>query len=317
MQKQPSSPLLVSGSLAFDEVFLYSGEIRHHLPPANDGPLYVNLRSRGPIRRFGGCGGNVAYTLALLGIRAALHSWLGSDGELYLHYLKKHEIGVSDITMLKDRATPTGVLLVDRRGDQVLVFGDPGEELDLPLPDLRGRSLAVITAGIPHAMLRLMEHCSASSVPVIVDPGKIIMDVDETTLVERLAGVDTLLLNSYERDLLIRRSRTSWKRIASSVNISVVTSGPDDIQLQAGRESRHIPPLQVREAVDPNGAGDAFLAGYSYGRLKNAPPLWCVRLGAVAASFAVESTGTQGHVFSRDTFMKRLRMKYGTPPFGW
>jgi sugar/nucleoside kinase (ribokinase family) len=133
-------------------------------------------------------------------------------------------------------------------------------------------------------------------------------------LVRSLAGADTLLLNAYERDLLVRRSKTSWKQISTSVKVSVITSGPDDIHLQTEGEITLVPPLQTRGVVDPNGAGDAFLAGYSFGRVKNAPPEWCVKLGAVAASFSVESTGTQGHTFTREDFIKRLYNQYGLPP---
>ena len=81
--------VLVAGSLAYDQLFFYVGEIRSHLPPSTDEALYVNLRAQGPIHRFGGCGGNTAYTLSLLDVQTSLCSWLGEDGKRYLDYLRE------------------------------------------------------------------------------------------------------------------------------------------------------------------------------------------------------------------------------------
>ena len=230
MKEKPPN-ILVSGSLAYDEVFIYNGEIRNHLPQSRDASLYVNLRAQGPFRRYGGCGGNTAYTLSLLGIQVTLSSWLGEDGDPYLRYLRELGVDVSDILVLDDHATPAGALMVDRRGDHILFFGDPGRDLDLPLPDLKGLSLAVITAGVPSCMLGLLERCRAAGIPVLVDPGKIIMDVDVKSLLQVMEGADTLVLNEYERDLLVRQSGVSFESIAASFERVVITSGPDDISL--------------------------------------------------------------------------------------
>lgn len=314
MKNGPSN-ILVSGSLAYDEVFIYEGEIRNHLPPSRDASLYVNLRAQGPFRRFGGCGGNTAYTLSLFGVQATLNSWLGEDGDRYLSYLLGLGVDVSNIPMLQDRATPAGALMVDRRGDHILFFGDPGRDLDLPLPDIDGLTLAVITAGVPGSMLGLLKSCREAAIPTLVDPGKIIMDVDAQALLRAIEGADTLVLNDYERDLLVRQSGISFKRIASSVGTVVITSGPEDITLHVGKNTVSIPPAKPREIKDPNGAGDAFLAGYSFGWLKGLIPEECIKIGSTAASFALEATGTQGHHFSTNLFSKRFEHAYGLSDF--
>jgi adenosine kinase len=250
-----------------------------------------------------------------LGVQTALCSWLGEDGERYLSYLCELGVDVSNVTVFSDRATPAGVILVDSREDHVLFFGDAGIELELPLPRLHDLSCAVITAGIPAHMLNLMRRCRDASVPVLVDPGKIIMDVDAGALLHAISGADTLFLNAYERDLLIRRSGVSFKNIASSVGTVVVTSGSDNVSLHMGSSVSSHPPVHTNDVKDPSGAGDAFLAGYCCGRLKGLGPEECIMIACTAASFAVEATGTQGHSFNSDTFQNRLEHSYGRQHF--
>jgi len=307
--------ILVSGSLAYDEVYLYKGEIRDHLPPSRDDALYINLRAHGPIHRFGGCGGNTAYTLSLFGVRTALSSWLGEDGDRYISYLCDLGIDISHVLLLKDRATPTGALMVDRRGDHMLFFGDSGSTLGLPLPDMNGISLAVITAGVPENMLALLRHCRKASVPAIVDPGKIIMDVDVQRLLRSIEGADTLIINQYERDLLARQSGIPFTRIAASVGTAVVTSGSDDITLVSGGHLTSFHTAKPDEVRDASGAGDAFLAGFSFGRLKGFTAEQCVAVAATSASFAIETTGTQQHSFTLDQFQQRLETSFGKQNF--
>ena len=315
MVKNGSADILVSGSLAYDEVYIYGGEFRDHLPPSRDDALYINLRARGPIRRFGGCGGNTAYTLSLLGVRTALSSWLGEDGDRYLSYLRDLGVDVSRVLLFRDRATPTGALLVDRRGDHVLFFGDEGSNLDLSLPDVNGISLAVITAGVPENMLFMLQHCHKASVPTVVDAGKIIMDVDVQDLLRSIEGADTLILNKYERDLLVRQSGMPFNRIAESVGTAIITAGREDITLLEGGRRSFFPVVRAQEEKDASGAGDAFLAGYAFGRLRGFSTERCVAIAATAASFAVETTGTQQHSFTPDMFQKRLEISFGKQNF--
>jgi adenosine kinase len=162
-------------------------------------------------------------------------------------------------------------------------------------------------------MLGLLKSCRAAGVPALVDPGKIIMDVDVKALLRAMEGADTLVLNNYERDLLVRQSGVSFEGIAASVGTVVITSGPDDITLRVGKKSTSIPTVKPQKVTDPSGAGDAFLAGYSYGRLKGLKPEWCTKIGSTAASFAVQATGTQGHRFATDAFYERLEHTYGMP----
>jgi adenosine kinase len=313
--KKNKPSILVSGSLAYDEVFIYGGEIREHLPPSLQDPLYINLRAKGPFHRFGGCGGNVAYTLSLFGIQSALSSWLGRDGDRYIDHLRELDVDVKNVLMCDDRNTPAGILLVDSRGDHLLFFGDSGKELELPTPDAGGFSLTVVTAGVPQNMLQLMQHCRDASLPTLVDAGKIIMDVDVQSLVRSIEDADTLVLNRYECDLLIRQSGLTLGSLCASVGTVVVTSGSGDITLHTRENSASFPTVTVEKVEDPSGAGDAFLAGYACGKLKALAPRECIAIAATAASFAVEATGTQGHRFTIDEFMGRLEHTYGVQSF--
>lgn len=308
--KQASS-ILVSGALAYDYIFLYSGKIRDHLPSNSESSLYLNLRARGPFRMWGGCGGNVAYNLALLGAPTRLTSWVGKDVKEYLKRLQDLGIDTSEVFIQNEFLTPTGILLVDSQEDQILFFGEAESPISWPLPSMAGVELLVVTAGIPSRAIEIMQASRSAGIPFVVDPGKFIMDISPELLVKSIEGADSLVFNEYERDLLVRRTGHSWTEILSMITVSVTTMGSEGAVVEVSFERERIPAVKPVKVVDPNGAGDAFLGGYSFGRFRGFSPEWSVRIGAVAASFAIEAKGAQGHQFTLKAFEKRLRENYG------
>jgi len=307
------SPILVNGSLAYDELFLYSGRIREHLPSERGAPLSLNLRAQGPERALGGCGGNVAYTLCLLQAGVHVHGWLGRDGEAYLRHLRRLGADTSGIQVVSDLDTSRAVLLADSAGDQILFFGDPPRPVRMQVPDLTPYALAVVTAGVPAYSLEFLEACREKALPVVVDPGKFIMDVPPDRLREALAGADSLVVNQYEHRLLLERTGMTPAGLSARVSAVVVTRGREGLTVLAEGAEERIPSVALEEVVDPNGAGDAFLAGYVFGRHRGSSPAGSARIGATAASFALQVRGAQNHSFTIDEFQERLTQAYGKP----
>ncbi|HET6449932.1 MAG TPA: PfkB family carbohydrate kinase [Spirochaetia bacterium] len=312
----PDLPAIaVSGALAYDDTYLYPGRIKDHLPEDRGAPLYLNFRAQGPARSRGGCGGNVAYSLASLQAPVVLHGWIGRDGEPYLAEMRQLGVNVDRVRIEPDVLTSRAVLLADAAGDQVLFFGEPEREVAAPETDLRGVRLAVVTAGTPSHTRMFLAACRAARVPVVVDPGKLIMDMPAEAMREAITGADSLVLNEYEHGLLRERLRMTEAELRGCASTIVVTRGGQGMDVVSeGREDR-IRPVPPAVLTDPNGAGDAFLAGYSFGRHRGLSGAWSARVGAVAASFALEASGCQNHGWTAERFASRLADAYGTPPF--
>ena len=296
---------------AFDEIFNYENTIRSHIPKIEGSPLYLNLRAAGPIRTNGGCGGNVSYTLGLMGATVRLHSWIGKDGEGYLSHLNKSGVDTSDVIIASDLYTPTGVLLADSIGDQILFFGEPLSPPELYWPDTSFIDLCIITAGTPSLTVRSCRAAHKTGLPIVIDPGKFIMDITGEELLECLKGADSIVFNKYESNLIQDRLKISSEKLLSLAETLVVTEGVDGMTVFTKGTSRKLHSVPLEKIIDPNGAGDAFLAGYSYGRMREYPVEVCACFGATAASFSIETHGAQSHSFTMEEFRERYRQYYG------
>jgi len=305
--------IIVSGALAYDDTYLYAGRIKEHMPRNPTDPLYLNLRAHGPEQSHGGCGGNVVYNLSLLKTHPRIHAWVGRDGRQYLAELRRRGVDVSGVLIVTNVFTSRAVLLADATGDQILFFGEPEAPVRLPAPDLQSYALAVATAGSPVPSLEFLAACRASGIPTVIDPGKLIMDVDPEALREGITGADSIVLNEYEYHLLLRRLDMTASDLASRVTTLVVTRGSDGIRVMSDGTQETIPPVALAAVADPSGAGDAFLAGFSFGRYNGFSAAWSARIGAVTASFALEVPGTQNHAWSPAAFAGRLAAAYGEP----
>lgn len=314
--------LLVHGSLAYDLFFYYPGTVETHFVK-NPQQLYLNFRAFGPEKHFGGCAGNAAYTLRLFNLEAAISSWVGTDGKPYLEALKAREIDVSRVHVSEKENTPTAVLLKDSGEHQWSIFGEPEKPVTWRLPGLDTVGFAVITSGMPERTFNLIEHLKAENIPYIIDPGKMIADIPLDALVSCIEDADFLLLNRYEFELLGETTNFSADKILSLAHHTIITKGtsgatiysrsPSDDPAGPASPSAEAPAIPDIGAVDPYGAGDAFLAGFSAAVVRGAGAEEAGRAGAVAASFAVETKGSQNHSFSEEDFLDRY-VKYFDRP---
>jgi adenosine kinase len=91
----------------------------------------------------------------------------------------------------------------------------------------------------------------------------------------------------------------------------ITTLGEEgSLVVEDGLEVR-IPAVEPQQVADPTGAGDAYRAGLIKGLVMGRSLVEAARMGAVAASFAVECLGTQEHRFTLAEFWERHRRAFG------
>lgn len=310
---QLKKKLLICGSLAFDELFFYSGEINEHLSQKSGSPLYVNIRAEGPVLRRGGCGGNVAYSSTLFEIPSAILSWIGSDGENYLNFLKKGGVDTSTVILAKGKSTPRAILLSDKIEDQFLIFSTQKAPENWSLPVSDNFLLAVVTAGVPESTIGIISYLKRRKIPFIIDPGKFIMDIPAGDLLWCIEGSDTLVLNSYEKELLLSQTGKKWREILQMTKRVVETRGAEGAVIETHSRREKVPAAHPAALKDPYGAGDAFLGGYAAARYLGYQDNWAARIGTVCASFAIEKEGTQAYSFTFPDFILRIGRTHGQP----
>ena len=306
--------LLVTGSLAYDYILRYPGRLQDNLSQLYEHDrCNITLQAESLGRYFGGCGGNLAYTLALMGTNPRLVSLAGSDAECYREHLVQAGVDFAGVKLLGDRLTATCVILTDRSQNRVIGFygGATDQASTLDLKDHIDETIfaCIIAPDDGPAMLVFAESCRLAGLPFIFDFGSQAAGLTGEQLKTGVAGAQATMCNEYEFSIF--QAKTGWTldELHERVPLVVVTRGEHGSVIY----ERGQPPLAVAATplrspvVDSTGAGDAFRAGFGLGWLHGLPWERCAQLGSTAAAFVLESPGTQGHRFTRRELLERCQ----------
>lgn len=309
--------VLVTGSLAFDQIMNFPGRFQDHILP--DKLHMINISFLVEERRIqrGGCAANIAYGLSLLGERAAIVAAAGSDFGGYRAYLEDLGVDVSGIRTFDDLPTAACFITTDRADNQITGF-HPGamaraRELSLKAAAAETRpAYAVVAPDDPEAILRHCREAKEAGVPLVFDPSFQVVALDGDALREAARGARVVVVNDYEHAVIQDKTGFGERELLDLAPIWVVTLGEQGSRITVvGGERIEVPPAPAREVVDPTGAGDAYRAGFVAGLLRGLDLAVCGRMGSVSAVYAVESYGTQAHRFTREEFARRYHESFG------
>lgn len=81
------------------------------------------------------------------------------------------------------------------------------------------------------------------------------------------------------------------RKLAAYFDTAVIKLGAEGCLLYKDGEETIIPPMPGVKAVDSTGAGDAFLAGFTYGLFQGAVPSVCALYGNITGGTSVQAVG--------------------------
>lgn len=315
----PGRRVLVTGSLAFDQIMDFPGKFQDHILP--DKLHMINISFLVEERRVqrGGCAANIAYGLSLLGERAAIVAAAGHDFAGYRAYLEDLGVDVSGIRIFEDLPTAACFITTDRADNQITGF-HPGamaraRELSLEAAAAAGEpkpAFAVVAPDDPEALIRHCREAKRAGVPLVFDPSFQVVALDGDALREAARGARVVLVNDYEYAVFQDKTGFGERDLLDLAPIWVVTLGEKGSRIAVtGGETIEVPAAPAREVVDPTGAGDAYRAGFVAGLLRGFDLAVCGRMGSVSAVYAVERYGTQAHRFTREEFAARYHEAFG------
>ncbi|MDX1997051.1 MAG: carbohydrate kinase family protein [Thermoanaerobaculia bacterium] len=310
------SEILVTGSLAFDQIMDFPGFFKDHVLPDKLHMINLSFLVRELRKQRGGCAGNVAYSLALLGERARVVAAAGQDFAEYREFLVGLGVDVDPIAVDPKQVTACCFITTDRANNQITGFF-PGamsgaRELSLASAVTPRTRYAIVMPDDPEAMLRHCREAKAAGVPLLFDPSFQVIALDGAALTEAARGAYAVLVNDYEYAVFQEKSGLDDRGLLELAEIWVVTRGEEGSRiLTRGGETLEVPAVPAGEVVDPTGAGDAYRAGFLTGLVRGCDLATCGRLGSVAAVYAIESYGTQNHGYERDEFFARYRAHFG------
>jgi len=307
--------ILVSGSLVYDHIMNFPDSFKNHILPDQLHILNVCFMVDRLERSWGGTAGNIAFTMKMLGGEPLVVSVLGKDGRDYLDYLKECKIKTDYILSDKKQSTASAYITTDADDNQITgFFGGPlGQIKNEKIINLVKEkfSLALISPTDKEAMIQHLKECKEIGVKTIFDPGQQITAFNEIELKNMISQADFVVGNDYEIKLL--QDRTGWdeEEILKNTKVLITTLGEKGSVVKTAEGETIVagvcPPLSFD---DPTGAGDAYRAGFFVGYEKGKDLKTCAQIGAVAASYAIETYGTQEHQFTIAEFCGRYEKTF-------
>jgi adenosine kinase len=294
-------PVLICGSLAFDTITNFPGRFSQQIMPEQVHILNVSFLVPTLRREFGGCAGNIAYTLHQLGGEGAVMAALGNDGGEYLERLRGWGMDVSLVRRDAEAYTAQAIIITDLDNNQITAF-HPGAMQQAHLTDFpadrRDIQLAIIAPDGRDAMLSHAQQFADAGVPFIFDPGQQLPMFDGDELRGFVERARWIAVNDYEGRMLCERMGTTLADLSKRPNIEgvVVTLGAEGSELWLGGHRVAVPGVAAEAIVDPTGCGDAYRAALLYGLARGWPLERCAHLGNCVGALKIAQRGGQNHV---------------------
>jgi adenosine kinase len=307
--------IIVTGSIAYDYVMVFPGHFQDHILPEKMHILSVSFLVDSMKRLRGGTAPNIAYSLALLGDNPEVVGTVGEDFTEYRAWLDGKGVNTSGIKVIEGDFTASCFINTDLKHNQITAFypGAMKHSASLSLKDagLSGDDLVLIAPNDPAAMAGYAAECTEHGIPYLYDPSMQAPRMTAQELEAGFKGAKILTGNDYEFGMMAEKLGITEAELRRRVPITLMTKGEAGALITVEGVEYEIPPASPTAVLDPTGAGDAYRAGFVKGMAAGFS--WPVvgRLGALAAVYAIEHTGTQNHYYTLTEFVERYRSNFG------
>jgi adenosine kinase len=305
---------LICGSLAYDTVMVFPGRFKDHILPDKIHMLNVAFLAPTLTRYFGGCAGNIAYNLRLLGGEGYPCGAVGHDFGPYSRWLADNGLSQRFVQVLEDEYTAQAYITTDLDDNQITAFhpGAMNRSQMISIPTDAGITIGILAPDGREAMLTHAEQFVAAGIPFIFDPGQAMPLFGQQDFDRFIDQADWITVNDYEGQLLQERTGLSAQVIAARVRAYVVTRGAEGSVIHLGGARRvEIPPVPAERVVDPTGCGDAYRAGLLYGLMRGLDWETTGRIASLIGSIKIAQVGTQHHRFTTAEFGERFHETFG------
>ena len=305
---------LICGSLAFDTITTFPGRFAQQILPEQVHILNVSFLVPTLRREFGGCAGNIAYTLSMLGGEPLVMATVGDDYSQYGDRLTKLGIPQQHIRQVPGTYTAQAFITTDLDDNQITAFhpGAMNHSHENHVRDAAGAKLGIIAPDGRDGMLQHAREFHETGIPFVFDPGQGLPMFSGAELLEFVRMAGYVAVNDYEGRMLEERTGRKLAEIAKLVKALVVTLGAQGSQIHAGGRSIEIPCAKPEAVVDPTGCGDAFRAGLLYGIANGLDWPLTGRLASLLGAIKIARRGGQNHQFTRNEIGQRFKESFGT-----
>jgi adenosine kinase len=313
MQKPPGTAL-ICGSIAWDTIMVFRDRFAHHILPDKIHRLNVSFLVPQLRREFGGCAGNIAYNLRLLGDVGYPMATVGRDfAPVYREWMAKNGIPTDYVRVIETEHTAQAYITTDLDDNQITAFhpGAMQQSHANKVADAKGVSIGIVAPDGRDGMIQHAEQFAAAGIPFIFDPGQGLPLFGGDDLTRFLEQATWVAMNDYEWELVQQKTGWTVKDVTQRVKALIVTRGAEGSIVHTQEGDVEIACAKANSVVDPTGCGDAYRAGLIHGLLHGLDWRTTGQIASLMGAIKIESLGTQNHRFTPAEFQARLRHNFG------
>ena len=308
----------VAGSVGLDHLMTFSGKFTDSWVAGSLQKVSLSFLVDSLDVRRGGCAANIAFGMGVLGLNPVLIAAVGKDWADYDAWLSRHGVDTSHALVSTTLHTAHFVVTTDQELNQIASFfpGAMSEARNIELSPIMqkiGRlDLMVISPDDPEAMLRHSDVCRQQGIAFAADPSQQMARMTGEEIKLLIDGASYLFLNEYELALAMQKTGWTDREILERVKYRVVTLGSMGAKVEsAAGEFVQVGCPKEKAKIDPTGVGDSFRSGFIAGLAWGLSHERCAQLGALIATYVIETLGTQEYRFTPAEFVARFAESYG------
>jgi adenosine kinase len=304
---------LICGSMAFDTIMVFNDHFRNHILPDKLHMLNVSFLTLQMRREFGGCAGNIAYNMKLLGDTGYIMATVGHDFGPYAQWMDSKHIPRDYLQTVVAEHTGQAFITTDLDNNQITAFhpGAMGHSHLNSVADAKDVAVGIVAPDGRDGMIQHAAQFAAAGIPFIFDPGQGLPMFGGEDLKAFIDQASWVTVNEYEWSLMTERTGWNEADVTRKVAALVVTHGGEGSTVFTADGKLQIPTAPARAVVDPTGCGDAYRAGLLHGLLHGLPWEKTARIASLMGSLKIESRGTQNHSFTPEKFRQRYESLFG------
>ena len=304
---------VICGSLAYDTIMVFPDQFKNHILPDKVHILNVSFLVPQMRREFGGCAGNIAYNLKLLGGDPLPMATVGQDFGPYREHMIRCGIRLNGVRVFEDQFTPQCFITTDLDNNQITAFhpGAMSSSHHNHVGDVADAQFGIVAPDGREAMLQHSEDFAARGVPFIFDPGQAMPLFSGEEFRAFIEQADYVTVNSYEASLLQERTGWSERDIAQRVKAYIVTHGAEGSRIHTADGLHEVPAATPRSVTDPTGCGDAYRAGLISGLMRGCDLPTAGRMASLMGALKIAHPGTQNQRFTYAEFAEEFRRQFG------
>jgi adenosine kinase len=304
---------LICGSFAYDTIMLFHDHFKHHILPEQVHILNVSFLVPDLRREFGGCAGNIAYNLNLLGGDGQPMGTVGRDFTQYSDWMDFCGVSREHVRVIDSEFTAQAYITTDQADNQITAFhpGAMNYSHQNHISEANGCTIGIVSPDGMQGMLEHAEQFAQAGIPFIFDPGQGMPMFDGKQLLRFAEQASWLAFNDYEAKLMEQRTGKGPAALAQMVEAVVVTRGSEGSTIYTGDGQYDIPVAATAALEDPTGCGDAYRAGLLYGLMNGMDLEVTGRIASLMGAIKIEHNGTQNHTFTPEEFADRFQQSFG------